>query len=98
MSEIAVIGESKFILGFQLAGIQTTKEIDNPDQVIDVMKEKRFGIVIIDEPTMTKLPEHYQMMVQESIHPVAVVLSEKESSDDLRKMIIKSIGVDVWNK
>ncbi|MFC1768245.1 V-type ATP synthase subunit F [Nanoarchaeota archaeon] len=98
MSELAVVGESKFILGFQLAGIQNTVETNQPEKVIEVMSDKRFGIVIIDQNIMKNFKEHQLQFVQESINPVGVILSEKPMEDDLRKMIIKSIGVDVWNR
>ncbi|MBI4440508.1 hypothetical protein HY638_06045 [Candidatus Woesearchaeota archaeon] len=98
MAEIAVAGSSRFVLGFQLAGIQHTFETESPEKVLEVMSDKRFGIVIIDGGIMGKFQEHQKMRVQESINPVAVMLSENPMEDDLRKMIIKSIGVDVWNK
>lgn len=98
MSGVAVVGESRFVLGFQLAGIQNIFETSNAEKLMEVMADRRFGVVIVDDNVMDKLDEHHKTHVQESINPVAVVLSDRPVEDDLRKMIIKSIGVDVWNR
>ena len=78
MADIAVVGESKFILGFQLAGIKHTIETNKPEEVLDAMSDRRFGVVIIDESIMKGFNEFQKAKVLDSINPVAVLLSEKQ--------------------
>jgi len=98
MPEIAVIGGSEFVLGFQLAGIKKVYEEDAPERkVLELMKDEGIGIIITDEKTMGKLSEYTREAVELSVKPVTVVVSEEGSSQEsLRKIIKKSIGIDLW--
>jgi V/A-type H+-transporting ATPase subunit F len=72
---------------------------DRPDrQVQDVIKDGSVGIVIIEEQTFNRLPPHLQEELQDIVRPTFVVLSTRASQDSLRRMIKKSIGVDLWEK
>ena len=100
MMEIAVLGGSEFILGFQLAGITRTIEVsENPaNEIKEVMKAPDVGIIVIDEKTMEKLDENTQQLIESSIKPVSVVVSTKDTNEALRRLIKKSIGVDLLGK
>ena len=100
MMEIAVLGGSEFILGFQLAGITRTMEVsENPaNEIKEVMKAPDVGIIVIDEKTMEKLDENTQQLIESSIKPVSVVVSTKDTNEALRRLIKKSIGVDLLGK
>ena len=92
--ELAVIGESEFTLGFRLAGIRKVIEVKDAEKdVKKMMEEANVGIVIMDEKTLDELDENIKEDVTNSIKPVFVVISEQQ--EELRKMIIKSIGVDL---
>jgi len=43
-----------------------------------------------------QLDEHDRMDIEESVMPVFLPLSINASQEGLRKMIIKSVGVDLW--
>jgi vacuolar-type H+-ATPase subunit F/Vma7 len=97
MSQIIVLGGTEFTLGFQLAGIKTIepeKNINN--QFEDILENKDIGILITDQKTINKLDEHLKERIIESVKPVTVIVSEEESQEELKKMIKKSIGVDLW--
>ena len=98
MSEIAALGGSEFILGFQLAGIKQTVEVSQTPEADfkRVMADRNVGIIMTDERTIKKLSERDRVMVESSVKPVIVVLSTEDYSEGLRKMIKKSIGVDLW--
>jgi len=100
MLELAVLGSSQFILGFQLAGIRNTIEAGNNtlSQIKEIMNDPKTGIIITEESIMNRLDEHDRSDIEASIKPVIIVLSQQAESESLRKMIKKSIGVDVWNK
>lgn len=98
MPEIAVIGGSEFVLGFQLAGIKKVCEEETPEKkMLELMKDDGVGIIITDEKTMGRLSEYTREAVEISVKPVTVVVSDEGSSQEgLRKMIKKSIGIDLW--
>lgn len=99
MFEIAVAGASKFVLGFQLTGIRHTYEIEaNPYQKLkEIMSNEKIGIIIAEESIIKKLDEHDRNEIESSVRPVMIVLSEEANSESLRKMIRKSIGIDLWH-
>jgi V/A-type H+-transporting ATPase subunit F len=101
MLEIAVIGGSEFILGFQLAGIRKTIDADdNPEKKVrDMMQDPNVGVLVIDDKTVGRIPERLREDLERSVKPVTVILSlEAVAQDNLRKMIKRSIGIDLWQE
>ena len=98
MVKTAVLGSNEFIVGFQLAGIKDTIEASgNPMNDIKKLKErKELGVVIIDEKIMEKLDKHDRIDVEDSVDPVFIPVSTKVEQDSLKRLIKKSIGVDLW--
>ncbi|MBD3314121.1 V-type ATP synthase subunit F [Candidatus Woesearchaeota archaeon] len=99
--DIAVIGSPEFTLGFRISGIQRVVDVQDTDnaesKVSELMADTNVGIMVTDEKTMERLSERMREDVESSVRPVAVVVStESTAQDALRKMIIKSIGVDLW--
>lgn len=101
MKEIVIVGGKKFTLGFQLAGISKSFQLnkDNPDNTIkELMSDDRIGIIIIGEKSFGKLSEDLKLEATNSVEPVFLVMSQEDSNTELRKLIKKSIGVDLWDK
>ncbi|MDO8740494.1 MAG: V-type ATP synthase subunit F [Candidatus Woesearchaeota archaeon] len=100
MAQIAAIGTSEFIGGFQLAGIRKTVEIkkDPMSQIRDLMQDKEMSIVIIDERILNGLESNDKVFIEDCIRPVFVPLSTEAAQENLRRLIKKSIGVDLWKK
>ena len=98
MVKTAVLGSNEFIIGFQLAGIKDTIEASsNPLNDISRLKEKKeHGVVIIDEKIMENLDKHDREDVEDSVDPVFIPVSAKVKQDSLKRLIKKSIGVDLW--
>lgn len=98
MLGISVAGSSKFVLGFQLAGIRKTYEIESDPylKIKKIMEDENTGIIIAEEELMKKMDERDRNEIEESVKPVVIVISEESSSEGLRKMIRKSIGIDLW--
>lgn len=92
--EIAVAGSSEFTLGFRLAGIKKAFDAAGSDKIAQLMKDETLGIVIIDQQTFDLVGEQMREDMISSIKPVFVVVSSKPQ-EELRKMIIRSIGVDL---
>ncbi len=100
MSKISALGNSEFIVGFQLAGIRDTIEVsENPiDSIEEIKKNKEIGVVIIEENILQKLDEHDRLQIEDSINPVFIPLSTEGTQDSLRRLIRKSIGIDLWKE
>ncbi|MFH1682697.1 MAG: V-type ATP synthase subunit F [Candidatus Woesearchaeota archaeon] len=100
MKKIACFGTEAFTLGFQLAGIRKTVNLDDKKNILDQIESlkgnKEIGIVIIDEKILERLDSQDRSDVEDSVDPVFISLSTETSSDNIRKLIIKSIGVDLW--
>ena len=95
--DLAVIGREDFCMGFSLAGIRDIFETENPSEAIRKVNEKaEVGVVVFDESLLGKLDEFEKASLESSVRPVFVMLSLKEESDVLKKMIKKSIGVELW--
>lgn len=99
MKDIAVIGKSEFIVGFQLAGIRRVIETaENPTgQLDDLRKNKEIGIVIVDEKILENIDMKKRLEIEDSVEPVFIPVSRKIEHGSLRRLIKKSIGVDLWN-
>ncbi len=107
MKELAVLGSGEFTLGFRLTGIKrviastststTSTSISSSlgEDFHSLLNNQQVGIIITDEATMTALPEDSRELAISSIDPVVVVVSPSAGQDELRKMIIRSIGVDL---
>lgn len=100
MSEIVVIGENEFTVGFQLAGINRVIELDKDieEKVASILNDEDVGIIITSPKTVDALSERIKNKLFKVVKPVTVVVSHEEKEENLRKMIIKSIGVDLWEK
>jgi vacuolar-type H+-ATPase subunit F/Vma7 len=98
MVKTAVLGGNEFVVGFQLAGIKDTIEVsDSPINDINNLKNKKeHGVIIIDENIMENLEKHQRLEIEDSVDPVFIPVSTKVEQDSLKRLIKKSIGVDLW--
>ena len=98
MVKIAVAGGNEFIVGFQLAGIMDTIEMN--DNIFDglkmLKKRKDIGIVVVDEKIVDRLEMHQKLEIEASVDPVFIPVSTKVEQDSLKRLIKKSVGVDLW--
>ncbi len=94
--EIAVIGGEEFCLGFRLAGVKKIFETSEPkDAILSVKADSEAGVVIFDERLAGKLDSSDKAEIEDSLRPIYITLSKESSEDSLRKMIRKSIGVEL---
>ena len=98
MVKIAVVGGNEFIVGFQLAGIRDTIEIgNNPFNELKNLKNRRdIGVIVVDEKIMESLESYQRVEIEASVEPVFIPVSTKVEQDSLKRLIKKSIGVDLW--
>ncbi len=103
MTELAVVGNGEFVMGFELIGIKKVFEGETQSQLkacfTDAMSDQNIGIIVTNDNAIEKLDGNFKRQVENSITPVTVVLSTKAGAqDNLREMIKKAIGIDLWSK
>ncbi len=98
MVKTAVLGSNEFIVGFQLAGIKDTIEAgSNPLKDIDNLRNRKdVGIVVVEEKILEGLDKHQRMGIEDSVDPVFIPLSSKAEQESLKRLIKRSVGVDLW--
>ena len=97
--DIVVVGTTEFTLGFRLAGIKNVVDSSQPEaSLATFLGDQQVGIVIMDEETMQKVDDDTREQVVASICPIFVVVGKGAAQDELRKMIIQSIGVDLMKE
>ena len=93
-----ILGSEEFTLGFRLAGIKDiidVNESNSEKEIIKILTEKVEGILVLDKITMDHISERTRNKLEDSVNPVAVVLAESNDQDNLRRLIMKAIGVDI---
>ncbi|MGB8219023.1 MAG: V-type ATP synthase subunit F [Methanoregula sp.] len=98
--EIAVIGNSEFILGFRLAGIKKTYTAENDEKlnecITSALSDGQVGILVLNSSDMERLPRRLRAMLENSVKPTVIALGGEESGLSLREKIKRSVGVDLW--
>ena len=91
--EIAVIGNSEFILGFRLAGIRKTYAAENEEklseQITSVLHDGEVGILVLNSSDMERIPRKLRVTLENSVKPTVIALGGEEG-------IKRSVGVDLW--
>lgn len=98
MVKLAVYGTSEFVVGFQLAGIRDIVENGNKpfEELKNFKNRKEIGVVVVDEKIMEDMDTYQRQEIEASVDPVFIPVSTKVEQDSLKRLIKKSIGVDLW--
>jgi V/A-type H+-transporting ATPase subunit F len=98
--EIAVIGNSEFILGFHLAGIRKTYAAENDEKrneyITSVLHDGQVGILVLNSSDMEKIPRRLRTTLENSIRPAVIAIGAEEGGLTMRERIKRSVGVDLW--
>jgi V/A-type H+-transporting ATPase subunit F len=98
--EIAVIGNSEFILGFRLAGIKKTYAAENEEKlneyINDVLHDGNIGILVLNSSDMDRVPRRLRTTLENSVKPTVIAIGGEEGGLSMRDRIKRSVGVDLW--
>jgi len=98
--EIAVIGNSEFILGFRLAGIRKTYAADNDENltghITRVLADNDVAILVLNSSDMEKIPRKLRVTLENSVKPTVIAIGAEEGGLSMRERIKRSVGVDLW--
>ena len=97
--EIAFVGGSESVLGFNLAGVKKSYAANTEDEMVskigDVMADSSVGILVLKQSDYNKLPKRLQEQLSESIKPTMITIGTEQSTE-MREKINRAIGVDLW--
>jgi len=97
--EIAVVGNSDFVIGFRLAGIRKTFDATSSDmesRIQGVLNDKNVAILIVHNDDLRILSPHMQQTLDDSVEPTVIAIGGKGESTNLRDKIKQAVGVDLW--
>ncbi len=97
--EIAVVGNSDFVIGFRLAGIRKIFDATSSDiesKIQDVLKDKSVAILVVHDDDLKMLSPHMQQTLDDSVEPTVIAIGGKGESTNLRDKIKQAVGVDLW--
>ena len=97
--EIAFVGGSESVLGFNLAGVKKSYAADTEEQMVskigEVMADSNVGILVLKQSDYNKLPKRLQEQLSESIKPTVISIGTEQSTE-MREKIKRAIGVYLW--
>ncbi len=97
--EIAFVGGSESVLGFNLAGIKKSYAANTEEEMVSkiggVMADSNVGILVLKQSDYNKLPKRLQEQLSESIKPTIITIGTEQSTE-IREKIKRAIGVDLW--
>jgi len=97
--EIAFIGSSNSVLGFNLAGIKKSYAADTEDQLVskinEVIADSNVGILVLRQSDYDRLPKRLQEQLSELNRPTVISIGTEQSTE-MREKIKRAIGVDLW--
>jgi V/A-type H+-transporting ATPase subunit F len=98
--EIAVIGNSEFILGFRLAGVRKIYAAENDERLVQhintVLGDGEIGILVLNSRDMARIPRRLQATLENSVKPTVIAIGGEEGGLSMRDRIKRSVGVDLW--
>jgi V/A-type H+/Na+-transporting ATPase subunit F len=97
--EIAFVGGSESVLGFNLAGIKKSFAANSEEEMVskisEVTADSNVGILVLRQSDYNKLPKRLQEQLSESIKPTVITIGTEQSTE-MREKIKRAIGVDLW--
>ncbi|AGK62147.1 Archaeal/vacuolar-type H+-ATPase subunit F [Archaeoglobus sulfaticallidus PM70-1] len=100
MSELMVIGDPDFNIGFRLSGIRNIVDVTDETELPKIVEEalQKKGIVVIKYDLYKSLPIQLKLRIEESIEPTFVKVGGEGGVEEIKEKIRKAIGVDLWKE
>ncbi|MGD0952174.1 MAG: V-type ATP synthase subunit F [Methanotrichaceae archaeon] len=97
--DIAFVGASETVLGFNLAGVKKSYVANTEEELVskigEVMADSNVGILVLKQSDYNRLPKRLQEQLSESIKPTMIAIGTEQSTE-MREKIKRAIGVDLW--
>ena len=99
--QLTVLGNENFVLGFKLAGVKNTiiSQQEELDKKIEALVESQeANILIMEQNDFDFISNKSKKILDKSFLPIVITISEKKDKSDIRELIKKSLGVDLWKE
>lgn len=97
--ELAVVGSPPFTLGFKLAGVRKTTEVQDPaalaEAVRAALRDSEVGILVMETLDVYRLEAGLRRALETSVRPTLVAIGTEEDTG-LREKLKQALGVDLW--
>ncbi len=97
--EIAFVGASESVLGFNLAGVKKSYAAGTEEELVskigEVVADSNVGILVLRQSDFGRLPKRLQEQLSESTRPTVISIGTEQSTE-MREKIKRAIGVDLW--
>ena len=96
--QIAVIGTDEFVTGFRLAGVNNVivAEKNAEEKIDEVLGNPQVGVLVLEEDYFNSLNNRVKKKLEKLVKPVLVTVSDKGKETNIKEMIKRSLGVDLW--
>ncbi|MDO8427645.1 MAG: V-type ATP synthase subunit F [Candidatus Diapherotrites archaeon] len=97
--EIAILGNDEFVTGFRLSGVKniiTAEGKELSKKIEEVIDQQKIGILVMEHLDFSQLNNNVKKKLDRTVTPVVVTLSKDAKTSDLRELVKKSIGIDLW--
>ena len=96
--KIGAVGSEDFVLGFKLAGVDKAYVSRGDIQQVfqEAVNDEEVGIIVIHEKEYSDLPLATIKAMENASRPIVITISEEEGESNMREMIRRCIGVDLW--
>jgi V/A-type H+-transporting ATPase subunit F len=88
--EIAFVGGSDSVLGFNLAGIKKSYAANTEEEMVSkigaVMADSNVGILVLKQSDYNKLPKRLQEQLSDSIKPTVIAIGTEQSTEMREKI------------
>lgn len=99
MTELAVVGNDRFTLGFRLAGIRKIWNAESESELAAAVASARgdndVSILVMETDDLQRLDGRLRDALVSGVKPTLVAVGEEED-DTLRSKIKQAVGVDLW--
>jgi len=100
MFNLGIIGDKDFIYPFSLSGFFTFEE--NNEKIFEEIKEKNISFLIVTRDVYNKKREYLEEFEKEPEKVLFILPTQNESWDEkmneLKRIAIEAIGVDLWKE
>ena len=96
--QVCVVGNDDFATGFRLAGVRNIYISDekSDEKVEEALENGDIGILVMEQEDYDKLSHRTRTKLEKLVTPVVVTVSRSGKETDLRSLIKRSVGVDLW--
>ncbi|ASI13680.1 A-type Na(+),H(+)-transporting-ATP synthase subunit F [Candidatus Mancarchaeum acidiphilum] len=104
LEKIAVLGERKIALGFELVGIKDVFISEDPkgmhDKLFEIINGKAYNLILASDSVEKYLGEDELRSIETMMKPVVIfipVSSDVENKESVEKLAKRILGIDLSN-